>query len=475
MATGEMRNVLRHLRQAVCLRAEAEMSDRQLLERFLGRREEAAFAALLHRHGPLVWGVCRRVLGNHHDAEDAFQATFLVLARKAGSIAARDLLANWLYGVAHRTALKARATAARRQARERQVADMPEVAGEDREPWQDLLPLLDRELSRLPEKYRAAIVLCDLEGKTRREAARQLGVPEGTVAGRLARARALLAKRLTRDGLALSGAFLAAALARATASAGGPPLASWTGKAAGLLAAGQGVIPGMTSAKVVSLAEGVLKAMGMSKVKAVLGGCLVAGVLLLGGAFGYRTLAADKTPAAPPGQKAPAADKPPVALCEEKLRDTLLVLDKQYWEATSSYDVDTLAKLLADDYIGFSPDGAHWTKPVTLDRYRQVRHINVEFPTGKTVVRLNEHAALLTYEILWGAENKGEGPREGRGHDRMISCWVQRDGGWFLRYTECINRYNFPDRRPAAKPPAPGRFDPSNFDPFKSISAPPSR
>src|SRR5262249_31126928 len=134
----------------------------------------------------------------------------------------RELLANWLYGVAYQTALKARATAAKRGARERQVTDMPEPDVAPPDPWHDLQPLLDQALSRLPDKYRVPIVLCDLEGKTRKEAARQLGVPEGTVAGRLARARALLAKRLARQGRALSGASLAELLARQGASAGVP-------------------------------------------------------------------------------------------------------------------------------------------------------------------------------------------------------------------------------------------------------------
>jgi RNA polymerase sigma factor (sigma-70 family) len=150
----------------------------------------------------MVWGVCRRILGSYHDAEDAFQATFLVLVRRAASIVPREMVANWLYGVAHQTALKARATAARRRGRERHVTVMPEPAVIERDLWRDLQPLLDEELSRLPDRYRAVIVLCDLEGKTRREAARQLDVPEGTVAGQLARARVLLAKRLAQRGVA---------------------------------------------------------------------------------------------------------------------------------------------------------------------------------------------------------------------------------------------------------------------------------
>src|SRR4051794_9442977 len=158
-----MSEVIQHLRRAMLLRGGAGLTDGQLLEGFISRRDGAALEALVQRHGPMVWGVCRRVLRNEHDAEDAFQATFLVLVRKAASIASTELLANWLYGVAHRTALKARATAARRKGREKQVAEMPEPAVAEQHLWGDLQPLLDAELSRLPDKYRVVVVLCDLE------------------------------------------------------------------------------------------------------------------------------------------------------------------------------------------------------------------------------------------------------------------------------------------------------------------------
>src|SRR5262249_39743179 len=159
------------------------------------------------------------VLRNAHDAEDAFQATFLVLVRKAGSIVHREKVANWLYGVAHQTALKARATAARRASREKQVTAMPEPALEDEGHWHDLDVAVDQELSRLPDKYRTVLVLCDLQGKTRKEAARQLKLPEGTIASRLATARSMLAKRLARHGLPVSGAALAALLSHNRAAA----------------------------------------------------------------------------------------------------------------------------------------------------------------------------------------------------------------------------------------------------------------
>src|SRR5262249_51080549 len=263
------------------------------------------------RHAPMVWGVCRRILANYHDAQDAFQATFLVLVRKAASIASRKLLANWLYGVAHQTALKARATAAKRKVRERQVTEMPEPAVSEQDLWPDLQPLLDAELSRLPDKYRAPLVLCDLEGKTRKEAARQLGCPEGTVAGRLARARVMLARRLARHGLMLSGGALAAALVHGAASANVPAaVLSSTIKAAGVYAAGRAAASGAVSAKLVALTEGVLKPMLLPKPKTASALILVAAVL----AAGVSLLKFPLPAAEPP----PVADKPRAARATPK-------------------------------------------------------------------------------------------------------------------------------------------------------------
>jgi RNA polymerase sigma factor (sigma-70 family) len=278
-----MSKVIDHLRRAVRAGGEAGLTDGQLLECFVSRRDEAAVAALVRRHGPMVWGVCRRVLRNHHDAEDAFQATFLVLVRKAGSIMPREMVANWLYGVAHRTALKARATTAKRQAREKQVNQMPE-AGAVTEPglWHDLQPLLDRELSRLPDKYRVAIVLCDLEGKTRKEVARQLKIPEGTLSSRLTTARKMLAKRLARHGVRVSGGALAAVLSHKAASACVPtPVVCSTIKAVSLVAAGTGAA-GAVSIKAAALTEGVVKAMFMTKRKIAAAALLAVGMLGLG-------------------------------------------------------------------------------------------------------------------------------------------------------------------------------------------------
>jgi RNA polymerase sigma factor (sigma-70 family) len=171
-------------------------TDRELLDSFVQRRDDAAFAALVRRHGPMVLSVCRRVLRQAEDTEDAFQATFLVLAKKADRLKRPDLLANWLYGVAYRTAQHARERAARRQQREREAATMPASRTDLESSLNELGRMLDEEMHRLPEKYRLPLVLCYLEGKTNKEAARVLGWPTGSMSHRLERARELLRDRL---------------------------------------------------------------------------------------------------------------------------------------------------------------------------------------------------------------------------------------------------------------------------------------
>jgi len=282
MTTGQTSGFIQHLRRTVLLREGEGLTDGQLLEDYISRRDEAAFAALVRRHGKMIWGVCCRVLRNHHDAEDAFQATFLVLVRRAASISSRELLANWLYGVAHQTALKARATAAKRKGRERQVTEMPEPALTQQDQWRDLQPVLDEELSRLPDRYRGVIVLCDLEGKTRKEAAGQLGCPEGTVASRLVRARTMLAKRLTQRGVASSGGALATVLAQQAASAVPNSVVGSTIKAASLLAAGKAAATGAISLTVAALMEGVMKAMLVTKLRAAIAVVLILGFVATG-------------------------------------------------------------------------------------------------------------------------------------------------------------------------------------------------
>src|SRR5262245_48921919 len=233
------------------------LTDGELLEEFVARRDGAYLEAIVRRHGPMVLGVCRRVLRDRHDAEDAFQATFLVLVRRAAAVPA-GAVGNWLYGVAYRVALNARRAAARRRAREKPEADMPHPTTGPDEDWAELRPLLDDELNRLPDKYRSAFVLCDLEGLTRAEAAWHLGVPEGTVSGRLTIARRRLAARLTRRGLTLTVAALATTLDRGASAASVPAsLVASTVRAGEALALGAAA--SVVSASVVALADGVAR------------------------------------------------------------------------------------------------------------------------------------------------------------------------------------------------------------------------
>jgi RNA polymerase sigma factor (sigma-70 family) len=214
--------------------------DAELLKRFSAGRDEAAFAALVNRHGPMVQGVCRRILGNAHEAEDVFQAVFLVLVQKSSSIRRPELLANWLYGVACRIARKARIRTIRQEARERKAEKMPLHEQLLDLEWAELKQVLDEELSRLPEKHRAPLVLCYLRGQTNAEAAAQLGWPSGSISDRLAQARETLRKRLNRRGMNLTAALLAVLLLEKTASAGvAPGLVTATVEGAVALASGK--------------------------------------------------------------------------------------------------------------------------------------------------------------------------------------------------------------------------------------------
>src|SRR5262245_55577578 len=246
----------------------SQLTDDQLLHRFAAHRDEEAFAALLQRHGRLVYSVCRNILRHEHDVEDAFQGTFMVLARRAAAIRQEKAIKSWLYRVAYRVAMKAKKTAERRRRQENKAAK-PEGEHQQEEQtgdlaWRELQGILDQELNRLPEKYRAPFVLCCLSGMSKAEAAAELGWKEGTVSSRLAQARTLLQTRLARRGVTLSALLSGLAVAQNGASAAVPPaLLEATRKAAVAFAAGEA--PAAGAAASAGLARSVLWRMNYTR------------------------------------------------------------------------------------------------------------------------------------------------------------------------------------------------------------------
>lgn len=286
MPAHALSDFLRRVGNVAVRQAGANSTEAELLGRFVARRDEAAFTALLARYGPLVLGVCRRLLPETADADDAFQATFLVLVRRAASIRQPHLLGSWLHGVACRVARRARVRTIRRQVREAALDPDGAVAASAPPADPDLTPVVQEEVGRLPAKYRDAVVLCYLEGRTHEEAARLLGWPVGTVKGRLARARDLLRSRLTRRGLA------GTAVAGMAVAAVPPRLFATTVEAAMGFAAGKAAAGGTASAAAVALAKGALRTMLLARLKLVAAfAVLLAGLAVGTGIFVYRAVA----------------------------------------------------------------------------------------------------------------------------------------------------------------------------------------
>ncbi len=259
MPTAKLNGIVAHLGRG-SPDAASSATDGELLARFIASRDEPAFAELVRRHGRLVFGVCRRVTGNHHLAEDAFQAVFVVLATKAGAIRPPAAVAGWLHGVACRTALRARTMSDRRRRRETAVGALPEASSPAPHEAPDAVAILDEEIARLSDHYRLPVVLCELEGVGRKDAARRLGINEGTLSSRLAAARKALADRLRHRGVALSAAGLSAALAQAAGANPPPALAAKAAAAAS---------PELIPAPVAALSHGVLRIMFLDKLKTV--------------------------------------------------------------------------------------------------------------------------------------------------------------------------------------------------------------
>jgi RNA polymerase sigma factor (sigma-70 family) len=309
MIPNSLDDVLRQLRKLCSDEALQDLGDAELLERFLAKGEETAFAILVQRHGPMVLGVCQRVLEDPHAAEDAFQAAFLVLVRRSASIRKRSSLASWLYGVAQRIARRLRAQQAAQRQRERRFCAMSSSQVLDELTWQELRSVLDEEIRSLPEHYRAPIVLCCLEGKSYYQAARELAWPKSSLASRLSRARGLLRDRLARRGITLSVSALAAGLAERTAVALPALLTLNTVQGAALLISGKSAA-GSLSAQALSLGEESMKNMLGLKTKALvlfLAAALVAG----GAALANRQTAGEKaSPASPPPPARDHTEKP---------------------------------------------------------------------------------------------------------------------------------------------------------------------
>ncbi len=371
----------------------AEDSDTHLLRRFATQNDEAAFAALVRRHGAMVWSVCSRLLPQAADAEDAFQAAFLILVRKAHTLRKPDLLGPWLYGVARRVADKVRRAADRRRARERTLIDPPVCEPTSDVVWRDLRPLLDEEVGRLPEKYRVPFVLCCLEGMTNEEAANRLRCPMGTVLSRLSRARERLRGRLVRRGVDLTGATLATAVAAHATSAAPPAVVAETVRMGLTYAAG----PAAQAGPVVVLAEGVLHSMFTTKVKMAVIVLLALGVLSSGvGMFARFGPTETGTPAraaekgapekVPPADKgveakdAAAAPAPPVTAAGTAAHQAL---NRDF----DFHGLDDPKTTVADALEAFSK--------ILQDRFR----VNVNIDVNEKAFAADNVPGVLAYEI----------------------------------------------------------------------------
>jgi RNA polymerase sigma factor (sigma-70 family) len=334
----------------------AVATDDVLLERFVRDRDEEAFSELVRRHGTMVRATCTRHLGNAPDVDDAFQAVFLVLVRRAGSIARRELLGPWLYTVAVRAARKALALRQRRQNRERLGTPMPEQIQHPNEP-RDWLPLLDQALQSIPEKYRVPLVLCELQGWTRAEAAERLALAEGTLSSRLARGRELLRTRLVKRGITVSTVALATGLASQVSASVAPALIASTTQAA---------LTGTLSAPVAAIAQGVLHAMFIAKIKLFVAVALGLSLLLGGAGFLAWQLSAQT-----PGAQQPSAKKD-----REALQGPWTVINAQV--NGQAINADELAQIKARAIV-FDGDkvNAHGNAEYTIDPAKTPREMNI--------------------------------------------------------------------------------------------------
>jgi RNA polymerase sigma factor (sigma-70 family) len=396
-----------------------ELPDAELLKRFAQARDEAAFELLVWRHGPMVLSVCRRLLHHEQDAEDAFQATFLALVRKADRIAKRESLGSWLYKVAYRVALRARAKGLSRARHEKPVENVFATQPAADPGWSDVRPVLDEEIVRLPERYQATFVLYYFDGKSVDEVSQELGCPPGTVMSRLAWARERLRSRLLRRGLAPAGAMVAFVCSGKLAS---PPVSAalvqttvqasvtWTAGGAASL-----------SAPVVQLAEAALGAAVLTKGTLALGAALAILALAAGTGVVYYRVPPPKPPAAvqPPPDLADQEDLSGTWLCQARGRNGKLVqLDPQ--DATQRLGLHIWSGVLA---IGQA--GKYTRLAFQLDPAQRPRHIDLvaEDPKGGRglgIYQLEDDTLQICYAMNQRARPTAFSTRPGEPFELLI-------------------------------------------------------
>lgn len=363
-------------------------SDGELLERFVSHRDEAAFVELVRRHGAVVLGVCRRVLDTAEDVEDAFQATFMVLVRKADSIRKRDSAASWLYGVALRVARRARASLTRRRDRERRAA-VPEAIAPPEEAWRDLRPVLDAAVETLPEKYRVLVVLCYLQGRTYDEAARLLDLAKGTVSTRLTHARTLLRRRLRQRGLVLPVTVLAVLLERNAASAAVPPRLPPLAVEAARTAAGRG---GSVSARVASLAEAAVR-QRLTLQPRTIAALTLALVAVASGLLLWRGLAS-----------APAKTEEGGPTQVWEARHTIADQPLRVWRLTYSPDNQTLVSQADDSAVRLWDAGTGQQKAL-LKSENALSHMFIGFtPDSRQLVTVGAEGPIVVWDAAAAQE-----------------------------------------------------------------------
>ena len=406
-------DVLRHLGALFTTGSATGVPDRQLLERFILRRDEfaeAAFAVLVARHGPMVLKLCRSILRNPHDADDAFQATFMLLAAKAGKIGNRELLANWLYGVALRTALKARTRAFRRRKHERRAAESAIVQSIPREHDLDLHRALHEGIKALPEKYRAAIVLCHLEGMTREEAARLLNCPASTVGVRLMRARERLRAWLKRrhHHADFSAGLIAASLDKRSSTHVPIPLAEATVEAAILLSTRTSQTLTARSASIVNLMKEVQMSLFVSKLKVVGTSLLMCGFLTAG----IASMAQQPPPPSAPARTA---------------QDEVLDLERAWGDALVHKDAALMDRIVAYEMVGTDPGGHRWNKSEYLESVKSGAFKIESFELVDMKVKVYGDAAVSTGRSI---VNKHSKSRFAPGAAVFTDTYVRRNGCW---------------------------------------------